>query len=1007
MIKKQHRVLIWIGGILLIITLLVGAMVWGISQVPALADQFPQNAAPVIVTIFSPDNGSSWPADASIPIHATVQSDNPITEIELWIDGQRISSIQPENPGSPFINHIFHWLPITTGDPRIFVRSLSNAGNATDSNILKLNITEASGFMITSESLPDDATAEVIYSLLPDPINDQMNLPGPSPAKEGNTFTPVPVGSDFSLWLGQIFTTTTNPPASPSLSYDLDDCSINLIIKDQADSELGFFVYRSTSGITSFERIAALGKVDIGTTFIYKDPDQVDQVIYYVSAFNGSGEASSNPVQIQFPIGSCPSPGVDNNQLPDLNQAQLDLLDLAYFYYAFNGRGYQRYPQNPEVFLIPSEYPTPLVKLIEGLTSSSQIPVSTADVVVWGWDGGTLVNLGAYHLDIDDSLLTVCNLGTGCQGDAASGFRSTYGELASDEEEQLREFYWSTTAPGTTGLLWQISTTPFSQDHSPHPQGLVGAGCATGSLIGSFQVDFASLDNYLPAPSGCGDFSMPWLETTHFSWENILYPYSEIRYFIRYTPMAGNQPSGKPSNTVEILAKPGETELEPVIVDHLPDIYDVEIQSFSPVRQLDPKYWGCVHILGLHYDTLWAYYRGLLPQKWYPDASVTALVTNIYYQIDYAYQNNLIICPSPYNKPESSVLSDWGSMSMEGLGELWDTVVGAFNALKADIVNFAASAINKLGISCDSDCKEGLMVGLEIGIAYFTGIPPNLPEFKEMKEQGIEYAIELAAAEAGIPCPEDCQEVLRQGLEDVVDSVEKRNNQPGCVDANWAQLLGKNPLCLPPGVETEAVLEGVSKPASAKIQITHTGQDPPGQYKYNNQLAYQVNVSITSENNLLSGKTIPYTYSYIDWNAGHQKSFEVLAPITKLQNNVFDSQIIPIPPLEVGDSITVPLSLQPHTYYIPEHIHSLTIELNAHNLEKGDVWGIGGNRGPLFDWLCLYNGGLIKIEAQVMCLNTPSGLIGSTEPDENSVLVPCGEPAVPLLHLETSNPCYP
>ncbi|MGB2963519.1 MAG: hypothetical protein WBB69_05985 [Anaerolineales bacterium] len=1007
MIKKQHRVLIWTGGILLIVALLVGAMVWGISQVPVLADQFPQNDAPVTITILSPDSGSSWPADASIPIQAIVQSDNPITEIELWIDGQRISSIQPENQGSPFINHIFHWLPITTGDSRIFVRALSSAGNAADSNILKLNIIEASGFKITSESLPDDATAEVIYPLLPDPINDQINLPGPPPAEEGDTFTPIPVGSDFSLWLGQIFTSTTNPPASPSLSYALDDCSINLIIKDQADSELGFFVYRSTSGVTSFERIATLGKVDIGTTFIYKDQDQVDQVIYYVSAFNGSGEASSNPVQIQFPVGSCPSPGVDNNQLPDLNQALLDLLDLAYFYYAFNGGGYQRYPHNSEVFLTPSEYPTPLVKLVEGLTSSSQFPVSTADVIVWGWDGGTLVNLGAYHLDIDDSRLTVCNLGIGCQGDVASGFRSTYGELASDEEGQLREFYWSTNSPGTTGILWQISTTPFSQDHSPHPYGLVGAGCADGSLKGSFQVDFTTLDNYLPAPSGCGDFSMPWLETSQFSWENILNLSSEIRYYIRFTPMAGNQPSGKPSNTVEILAKPGETEIEPVIVDHLPDIYDVEILSFTPLRGMDPKYWGCVHILSLDYDTIWAYYRNSFPQSLYSDASVTALVTEIYNQINYALQNNLILCPSPYNEPDSSILSEWGSMFMEGLGELWDSVVSTFNALKAEIVDFTALALKKLGIPCDSDCKARLMTGLEIGIAYFTGIPPNLPDFENLKDQGIEYAIELAAAEAGIPCPEECQEVLREGLEDVVDLVSKRNNQPGCVDANWAHLLGKNPLCLPPGVVTKAVLKGVSKPASAKIQITRTGQAPPGRYKYHDQLAYQVNVSITSENSLLSGNTIPYTYSFLDWDAGYQKSFEVLAPITKLQNDVFDSQTIPIPPLNIGDSLTIPLSLQPHSYYIPEHLHSLMIELNAHNLEIGDVWGIGGNRGSLFDWLCLYNGGLIKIEAQVMCLSTPSGLIGNTEPDENSALVPCGEPAAPLIYLETSNPCYP
>ena len=32
-----------------------------------------------------------------------------------------------------------------------------------------------------------------------------------------------------------------------------------------------------------------------------------------------------------------------------------------------------------------------------------------------------------------------------------------------------------------------------------------------------------------------------------------------------------------------------------------------------------------------------------------------------------------------------------------------------------------------------------------------------------MKEQGLEYAIELAAAEAGIPCPEECHHPSNHG----------------------------------------------------------------------------------------------------------------------------------------------------------------------------------------------------------------------------------------------------
>jgi hypothetical protein len=157
----------------------------------------------------------------------------------------------------------------------------------------------------------------------------------------------------------------------------------------------------------------------------------------------------------------------------------------------------------------------------------------------------------------------------------------------------------------------------------------------------------------------------------------------------------------------------------------------------------------------------------------------------------------------------------------------------------------------------------------------------------------------------------------------------------------------------------------------------------------------------------LSGTTIPYNYSYLDWDKGYQQFFTVSAPVFTLQNEVFDSQSLPIPPLAPGESVTIPLTLTPHTYYIPEHLHSLMIELNARDLEIGDVGGIGGSRGVLFDWMCLHNGGRMRIEASISCLSVPSGLIGNTSPDADSELVPCGGSAAPFIYQETSDVCYP
>ncbi len=743
-----------------------------------------------------------------------------------------------------------------------------------------------------------------------------------------------------------------------------------------------------------------------GTTFSYTDPELSNETIYYVAAFNGAGESASSPVMINEPDSRCQSLKVSSSPA-DLTEEELEILELAYFYYSFNNSGYHRYPSDPGSFLTPSEYPTSLKALVETLFPSFPFPVSSADLVVWGWSGGALVNLGAYHLELDDSRLTVCNLGTACDGDVASGFRSTYGELAIDEDQQIRAFYWSTNAPGTTDILWQISIAPFSKEFSPHPYGLVGAGCSEGSLMGSFQLDFQALDDYLPAPSSCGGYSQPWVEYSKFAPEMTQKPASEIRYFIRFTPMAGNQPAGKPSNPVEILAKPGESFIEPVIVDHLPEIYQVEIVDFVPIKDMDPKYWGCVEITGLDYDVIWNYFRSRSPLA--PDDHISQLTTKLYNDLNYAIENNLLVCPAPYNKSSDSgsVFSDWGSMFIEGVTALWDSVVSAFNSLKEGIVDVAAAAINKLGIPCDAKCKAGLKTGLEIGIAYFTGIPPSLPSFEQLADQGIEYMIELAAAEAGIPCPEECQEILREGIKSVVNTIADSSSQPGCVDENWANVLGKHSLCLPPGVETEAVKEGIAEPARAYIKITRKGEELPGQYQYNNQPAYTVNIRVTAENTKLSGTTIPYDYSYWEGNSGYKKRFTVYAPIIKLQNDVFDSQSLPIPPLSPGEEVIIPFALTYHSYFIPEHLHSLMIELNSRNLEVSDVGGVGGNRAEIFDWVCLYRGAMIKIEADVSCLSVPAGVIGTTSPDENSQLVPCGATALPVLYQETSNTCYP
>jgi len=1001
---KRLRVGLLFASILLLAGAALAAWLY-LSWSPAPDQILPSDQSSPSITILSPADRSQYPADASIPVLVTTSSQDPLAALELWVDGRLLETYQPTADAGQVDTHQFFWTPATLGKARILVRGTTSGGQSAASNPIQIQINEAAGARLLAPDGSDSPIREVSLPALADgaaspPEADQAQEPlqqlTPGKTLEG----------DFSLWLDSQLQIKPSLPEAPQLSYSRQDCQVTLVIEDRSENELGFFIYRSSAGSSSFQRIAELEQAAGTGIFSYADPDANAGAIYYAAAFNSAGESAGPPVQISVLEPDCSGPG--ESKSPDLpDPEELEFLDLAYVYYSFDGSGYRRFPSQPEDFLTPSEYPTSLRSVVEGLAENSTIPVRQTDVVVWGWSGGALVNLGAYHLEIDDSRLQVCNLGTGCTGDAASALLSTYGELANDAEDQQREFTWSSSVPGTTAVLWQIATAPFAGDFSPQPYGLAAAGCSQGGSGGTFLVDFQALEDYRPAPTACGGLSQTGLEFSKFSREAVFFPALETRYYIRFIPFRGGQPAGKPSNVVEILARPGESILEPVIVDHLPEIYQVEVADFTPIKKMDPRYWGCVFIIGLDYDAIWDHYRSMYPVN-VTDEMVSQMADQLYNDLNYAVQNNLIVCPAPYQSSGSgSVLSEWGSMLMDSLQELWDQVVSAFNALKTEVVDQVASAINKLGIPCDSECRAGLRTGLEIGITYFTGIPPNLPSYEQLKNQGLEYAIEMAAAEAGIPCPEACQQVLREGLEEVVDAAAGNSTQPGCVGENWANVLGKHSLCLPPGVETAAVPEGVSEPARALIRVSRTGQEPPGPYQYGGQPAYVVQVRFRAENSALSGAEIPYNYSYRDWDEGYQKFFTITAPVQTLQNEVFDSQTVPIPPLAPGESVTIPLSLVPHTYYIPEHLHSLKIELYNRGLEIEDVGGVGGSRGTIFDWRCLHDGGKFTIEASVACLSVPQGLIGSTSPGKDAELVSCGSEALPLIYQETSDACYP
>ncbi len=1014
---------------------LVAVLAWRFAaRLPDANAQVPANPLPILVTLLHPQPESRWPADAFLPVRAVVVSQRPIVSLELWADGQLVQTQIPA--GGEQMSAEWQWMPVVDGDHQLVVKATTSIGEHVFSNVVNIHADAPVGFsLLDTSGLGADGQPNFIPQ---PPLEIAGSAPQPVVLPEGgfspSTASPAPL----KLWWERTFNPPAQPPAPPKLRAVSDGCTVRLLIEDQSDNESGFFVYRAEAGESVLQRVDSLGSHAGSGTLEYTEPGRGGPLLYTVSAFNAVGESASDPVQVTFNDADClAAVGLT------LEKGLLHLppaVEQIYFYYSVNRGAFNRFPASSFTFLTSNEGMLDLSGFLDALVAVWPEIVQTVDVELWGWQGATLVELGKQHLVVDFTDLKVCNLGTNCVGDVASTFRSNYGEIDPAASDQRREFYWSTNAPHATAALWQISTQPFQGDFQPRPPGLLASGCVSGDSGGSFIVDFASLGESHSLPMGCGtDSLLPYIQLSGFHpWVSYKVETPHTLY-VRITPMSGNQPAGCPSKSVVIRLETNETNIQPITLNHLPNPYRVEIVSFSPIDWADPAYWGCVYIRSLDYPTIWNSMRNSTP-KMISDETITSMATELYNRLNTAMINGWAVCPAPAKDEDESVVAEWGEMLVEGLKEVWGSIVEVFNSLKNGIVEVAAGIINALGIECGQTCKARLMTGLEIGITYFTGIPPTLPNFDELKEMGIQYAIELAAAEAGIPCPEECKEALREGLEQVFEAVKADHAQPGCVSENYAQVMGKQPLCLPPGVETEPVPEGMLQPAVATIRVTNTTPAVPEMYNFNDQPAYVVRLKVKATNPNLTGKTLLYSYRYSvtqpltesgqndtlegevsDWVndllssqfQSTQSGYILLqVPIAgDLIGQPFQTEDIPIPALSPGESVVIPVALRQTAfdYYIPQHALALKYELQNRGLTLDDVGGLGGDlyHGPVFDWSCLYQSAQLEVTAEVYCLSVPEGLVGQTAPTSESKLVACESKATPLVIWEATSPCAP
>ncbi len=338
----------------------------------------------------------------------------------------------------------------------------------------------------------------------------------------------------------------------------------------------------------------------------------------------------------------------------------------------------------------------------------------------------------------------------------------------SDRALALRSFRWRSTLPDVTGGQIQVSFEPFpriaAQNYDPCANGDEGilfrqdfeADVASGEWVTPPTVDFHTLlqgpsreNRAQPGTTG------PALDGP--DWDTVYLPKLMAGHplYVRIMPKVGE----------ELLCDPNKGGATPEVIlaflDLLPFIEvkpaPVSKVSVGTVWYTKPDYGAhpvkgetCYRLTKDHKVNVFkideSYVFNLLMNNYLKGAVNGATI-----------KRNTTFCVPPSSN-DSNFIEDFfdaGASILTGAIDLVSDAVNYVSKLWEDIqdavVNVVVDAINAANIvDCGKTCRDVLETGLEVGLASM-GIPPSLPNFDQLVDQGVDYLAAQVASQTGIP----------------------------------------------------------------------------------------------------------------------------------------------------------------------------------------------------------------------------------------------------------------
>ena len=338
-----------------------------------------------------------------------------------------------------------------------------------------------------------------------------------------------------------------------------------------------------------------------------------------------------------------------------------------------------------------------------------------------------------------------------------------------DPQAGTRRFRWRTTLPGVTGGILQVALDPF-----PRPGQRTYDPC-----VGATNIVYSR--TFVYSSSRTGDTSPAWVETQPVDFHALVKPgigglpgpiddNTRLQLelgrplYVRVIPTIGTMllcdPSdgGLPSEALVGKAHPSLGLPAPPPPPPPPPAPAVTFHGFDYAPPIvDPAMpkagWRCYRLIKQH--TVQPGFFGGLASYW-------DFIQAVYGDPD-GPVNSTFCAPRVDDNDDGWLESFVGSITsavkgfIDTLGKIVDWASQAWEDIKAFVVKSVANAVTALGIAdCPTEppppsaCAKALQFALETGMASM-GIPPSIPNFEALQDQGLDYLAAQVASQTNIP----------------------------------------------------------------------------------------------------------------------------------------------------------------------------------------------------------------------------------------------------------------